>query len=203
MTEDITEDTTEFDNFSFLDVLEGTSYPEETVTVALNEKAAHQAKKLMLQYQEMEDPTQEELETFRKDLDKVRADIDKSRVTFDLRGVDAEKITSAGDIVDEMFVDKKRSFTGADGRQRKYIPDEVAKDYARMMNAVVMSMYITRVTYHANGKTFIGLTPDEVAAFFDKAPAAAKAKLAQAVTGLQVDAASYEAELDEGFFPKS
>lgn len=203
MTEDITEDTTEFDNFSFLDVLEGTSYPEETVTIALDERAAHEAKKLMLEFNSMENPSTKELEAFRDKLEAVRKRIDESRVTFDLRGVDAEKITSASDIVDEMFVDKKLSFRGADGRQRKYIPDEVAKDYARMMNAVVMSMYIVKVTYHKNGKTFIGLNPDEVAAFFDKAPAAAKTRLAQAVTGLQVEAEAYEAELDEGFFPKS
>lgn len=203
MTEEIAEDTTEFDNFSFFDVLEGTSYPEDTVTVALDEKAAHEAKKLMVEYSKMENPTTEELNDFQDRLSKVRKRIDDSRVTFDLRGVDAEKISSAGDIVDEMFVDKKVSFRGADGRQRKYIPDEVAKDYARMMNAVVMSMYIVKATYHKNGKTFIGLSPDDVARFFDKAPSAAKGKLAEAVNGLQVEAAAYEAELDEGFFPKS
>lgn len=203
MTEEITEDTSEFDNFSFFDVLEGTSYPEDTVTVALDERAAHQAKKLMVEHSMMENPTTKELEDFQARLSKVRKDIDESRVTFDLRGVDAEKIASAGDIVDEMFVDKKVSFKGADGRVRKYIPDEVAKDYARMMNAVVMSMYIVRATYHRNGKSFIGLSPDDVARFYDKAPSAAKAKLSAAVQGLQVEAAAYEAELDEGFFPKS
>ncbi|AXC36277.1 tail assembly chaperone [Microbacterium phage Fork] len=200
MTEEITEDTTEFDNFSFFDVLEGTSYPEDTVTVALNEKAAYQAKKLMLEHAAMENPTKAELESFQKRLERVRNEIEESKVTFDLRGVDAEKISSAGDIVDEMFVDKKLTFKGADGRVRKYIPDEVAKDYARMMNAVVMSMYVVRATYHRNGKTFIGISPDDMARFFDKAPEAAKGRLADAVRGLRVEAEAYEAELDEGFF---
>lgn len=202
MSEEI-EDTNALDSFSFFDVLEGTSYPEDSVTVSLNEKAAHQAKKLLLEYQTLENPDEKTLNKFKDDLDKVRADIEKSRVTFDLRGVDAERVTSARDIVEEMFVDKKKTFPGADGRMRKFLPEEHAMDYARMMNAVVMSMYITRVTYHGNGKQFIGLSADEVARFFDKAPSAAKTLLANAVSSLQVDASAYESELDEGFFQKS
>lgn len=202
MSEEI-ENTDPLENFSFFDVLEGTSYPKDEVTVSLNESAGYQAQKLMAEAAEMEDPTPEKLEDLRKRLDKFRKEIEDSRVTFKLTGVSSEMISSSKDIVDEQFVDKKKTIAGANGRPIKYLPEEHALDYQRMLNAVVMSMHIEQVTYQKNGFSKIGLTPDEVAAFYDKAPTAAKARLSAAITGLQVDSDSFEAELDEGFFPKS
>lgn len=195
------------DDFSFFDVLEGVSYPEDEVTVVLDEKAAYRLQKVMTKAdaleRQAEDPTQEEIDAIHDELASIRKDLEKSRVTFYLRGVDGEHIGTAKDVVDGRFEDKKKQTVSAQGQPVRYIPESEAQNYARMMNAVVMSMYVVGVKEHRTGKRKSVMTPDEMAAFYDKAPQAAKERLSSAIAQLRVDSDAYEAQLDEGFFPKS
>lgn len=202
MTEEI-ENQTDFDSFSLFDVLDGVSYPTDEVTVALNEAAAYRAQALVREATELESPTEEQLADISERIAKARQEIEDSKVTFYLRGISDEKIASAGEIVDDLFIDKKRSIKSANGTPMKYLPQEHAKDYSRMLNAVVISMHIERMTEHKTGRTRTAPSMDEIAAFYDKAPLAAKQRLGDAVAKLRVDSGAYEAGLDEGFFPKS
>lgn len=202
-----TEESATPEDFSLFDVLEGVSFPESEITVALNEKAAFDLRRAIHEGEAMQDPdaspTEDEIADLRKRMADLHAQVEKSKLTFYLRGVSGELVSSAKDIVDGMFEDKQKSSISATGQPIKYIPQSEHQAYARMLNAVVMSMYVTQVKDHGKNRIKTGMNADEMAAFYDKAPAAAKSLLSGAITELQVEAAEYEATLDEGFFPKS
>lgn len=194
------------DNFSMFDMLDGVEYPEAEVTVSLNEKAAYKLGRLaadIKRYQADNDEHDEKvLDEYRSDVEKLRKEIDDSKVTFYLKGVPDEIISGARDIAEARFEEVKKPVKAADGLLRKVLPENEHINYARFLNAVVYSMHVVKVYYHKNGATG-GSSPDEMAAFLDRAPDAAKGKLVTEISELRVKAADYEATFDEGFFPKS
>lgn len=191
------------DTFSFFEMMDAVSYPTDEVTVFLDEAAAHSAQKIVREFNEMEDPTEKELKDFKDRIAKLRQRIEDSKVTFYLKGVPDEIVTGAKDMVDERFMDKRKQIRAADGSLRKYLPEEHALAYARLLNATVTSMHIEKAVYHKNGAEFPNPEPDFIAAFYDKAPTAAQQLLSEAVSGLRVQSVEYEQSFDEGFFPKS
>lgn len=194
------------DNFSMFDMLEGVEYPESEVTVSMNERAAYKLTRLaadIKRYRAENDEHDEKvLDEYRADVENLRAEIDNSKVTFYLKGVPDEIINGARDIAEAKFDDAKKQIKGADGIMHKVLPQNEQINYARFLNAVVYSMHIVKVYYHKNG-AIGGSSPDEMAAFLDRAPDAAKGLLVNAISQLRVKAADYEATFDEGFFPKS
>lgn len=199
------------EDFSLYDLLEAVEYPTDEVTVSLNERAAHQLARLdreIKEYladgdEETGEVSDERLAEYREKLDNLRAQIDKSKVTFYLRGVPDDVVTGANDIVEAAFDDKKKNTKTADGRIVKVLPENQKLAYMRYLNAVIFSMHIERVYYHGNGATIHRPDPDQIAAFYDKAPAAAQSLLTAKIQALRVEATDYERNFDEGFFPKS
>lgn len=199
------------ENFSMYDFLDEVEYPEDEVTVATNEKAAHQLGRLASEIQQYmadgepetgeHDP--EKLAEYRKELDSLTAKIENSKITFYLKGVSDERVLEADALVEEKFKDKKKSQRTADNRLVQVLPQEHQKAWMRYLNAVIFSMHIERIHYHGPGVTKIGPTPDDVAAFYDRAPAAAQAILTSRIQKLRVAAEDYERKFDEGFFPNS
>ncbi|AXC37906.1 tail assembly chaperone [Microbacterium phage Jacko] len=194
-------------DFDMFDMLSGVSYPEDTVTVALNEKAAYELAHLeqdILNYRsENEEPDEAVLAEYQSQLEEIVKRIEASKMTFHLRGVSDDLISSAGDIAEEKFKDRKLNQKAADGRIVKYLPEGEKMAYLRYLNAVTYSMHITKFVRHSDGAERVSPNADEIAAFMDKAPDAAKQKLVRAIQELRVAAANYEASLDEGFFQKS
>lgn len=193
-------------DFSMFDMLDGVEYPDDVVEVALNEKAAFLLGRLSkeideYQYQEERDP--KVIDGFRQRLDALTKQVEDSKMTFHLKGVPDEIISAAGEIADAKFEGLKKKVAGADGVIQSYLPQAEKLNYVRYMNAVIFSMHVTKFVRNKDGATRVTPTPDEIAAFMDKAPDAAKNKLAAAVTELRVKAADYEATFDEGFFQKS
>ncbi|AXC37907.1 tail assembly chaperone [Microbacterium phage Jacko] len=191
-------------DFDMFDMLSGVSYPEDTVTVALNEKAAYELAHLeqdILNYRsENEEPDEAVLAEYQSQLEEIVKRIEASKMTFHLRGVSDDLISSAGDIAEEKFKDRKLNQKAADGRIVKYLPEGEKMAYLRYLNAVTYSMHITKFVRHSDGAERVSPNADEIAAFMDKAPDAAKQKLVRAIQELRVAAANYEASLDEGFF---
>lgn len=197
-------------DFSMFDMLDGVEYPEDEVTVALNEKAAHRLANLLreihaYQSDHPDESTmdEEKIADFRKDVADLRKTIDKSKMTFYLKGIADDLLTTAGTVAEEKFEDRKRESIGADGIPIKILPQSEKIAFMRYMNAVTYSMFIQRFVRHSDGAVRTAPTPDEIAAFMDKAPEAAKAIVVRKIQELRVKSADYEATLDEGFFPKS
>lgn len=194
------------DTFSMFDMLDGVEYPEDEVTVSMNEKAAFdlarltaEIKRYQTEAEELEDSV---LEGYRIRLEKLTEAIERSKVTFYIKGVPDEIITGARDIVDAKFEEFKKPIKAADGLIRKILPEHEHLNYTRFLNAVIHSMHVYKVYYHASGAT-TGFSPDEMAAFIDRAPDAAKGLLISKIQELRVKAEDYESNFDEGFFQKS
>ena len=141
-------------DFSMFDMLEGVEYPEDEVTVALNEKAAHQ-------------------------LAAVMAEIARYQV-------------------DHPTPDDRKQEARAD--PMRVMPQGEKLRFMRYMNAVTYSMFIQKLVRHSDGAVHAAPSADEIAAFMDKAPDAAKGKLVEKIQRLRVNSADYEANFDEGFF---
>lgn len=199
------------EDFDMYALMEGVDYPEDEVTVALNEKAAHRLARLDREIraylaegeEEGGEHDQAKLAQYRTELDKLQKAIADSRVTFYLKGVPDELVQGANDIVEARFEDKKKQVKTADNRLVKVLPEGEKMAWVRFLNAVVYSMHIQRVYYHKNGATITAPDADQIAHFYDKAPAAAQALLTSKIQELRVDAQEYERDFDEGFFPKS
>lgn len=197
-------------DFDMFAALEGIEYPEDEVTVALNEKAAHKLASLMAEIQRYqldhpapEDRDQSDLDAFRVRVDELKNTIEKSRMTFYLKGVPDDLLTTAADVAEEKFKDKKKTIADAQGVPQSVLPQAEKMNFMRYMNAVIYSMHIQKFVVHSNGAVRTTPTPDEIAAFMDKAPDAAKGKLVAKIQELRVRSEDYESHLDEGFFPKS
>lgn len=211
---DVTTDTITPAEFDFYELMTGAVYPKDSVTVTLDESAAYEALKIAREFDEFregdlyaEDPESDEVKEkiaeFEERIEAVKDRVNANSVTFDLTGVSDELIESAKQSVDELFADKRKQRKLADGSIQKYIPDDVAKDYLRMLNATVYSLQIERMTFHKNGAQFVSPDPDKVAHFFDIAPRGSKAIVAGRIHELSVKAQDLVDQMDEGFFPKS
>lgn len=194
-------------DFNMFDALEGVEYPEDEVTVALNERAAHQLAALMREVQEYRldhpDPEQEKLDEFHERAEKIKKVIKDSRITFYLKGVPDDLLSKTADIAEEKFKDKRRTITDAEGIPQSVLPQGEKVNFIRYMNAVTYSMFIQRFVRHSDGAVRTTPNADEIAAFLDRAPEAAKGKLVAKIQELRVKSEDYEASLDEGFFQKS
>lgn len=197
-------------DFNVFDLLEGVEYPEDEVTVALNERAAHRLASLMREIREYEashpdrstmDP--EKVAGFEREVESLKNMIQKSRVTFYLKGIPDDLLTTAGQVAEEKFEEAKKDSTDAQGNQIKVLPQSEKLRFMRYMNAVTYSMFIQRLVRHSDGAVRTAPSADEIAAFMDKAPEAAKGKLVSRIQELRVKSADYEASFDEGFFQKS
>lgn len=194
-------------DFDMFDMLEGVEYPEDEVTVALNEKAAHRLAALMREIREYQvnnpEPEDAKLAEFHKRADDIKKAIEKSRVTFYLKGIPDDLLTTAANVAEEKFEDLKETVLGADGQPVSVLPRSEKINFMRYMNAVTYSMFIQRFVRHSDGAVRVAPSADEIAAFLDKAPDAAKGKLVVKIQELRVESAAYEANFDEGFFQKS
>lgn len=213
-TTDIVTDTITPEEFDFYALMSGAVYPKDTVTVTLDESAAYDALHIAQEFDEFrtsaayeEDPESDEVKAkiadFEARIEAVKNRVNENSVTFDLTGVSDELIESAKASVDEQFEDKRKQRKLADGSLQKYIPDDVAKDYLRMLNATVFSLQIERMRFNKVGAEFVAPDPDKVAHFFDTAPRGSKMIVANKIMALSVDAQSLVNQMDEGFFPKS
>lgn len=194
-------------DFDMFDMIEEVDYPEDTVTVALNERAAFELIRLeqdIAEYMEStEDPDKAVLAEYRKDFEDIKKRIDDSKMTFYLKGVGDETVAGAQDVAEAKFEELKKPTKAADGTIRKYLPESEKINFMRYLNAVTYAMHITKFVRHRDGATRTTPSPDEIAAFMDRAPEAAKALLTDRIQRLRVRASDYEAKLDEGFFQKS
>lgn len=197
-------------DFDMFAALEGIEYPEDTVTVALNERAAHQLAALMAEIQRYmldhpaaEDRDQANLDAFQQRHDDIKKVIEKSRITFYLKGIPDDILTTAGEVAEEKFEEFKKDYTDAQGNTIKILPQSEKLRYMRYMNAVTYSMFIQKFVRHSDNAVRVTPSADEIAAFMDKAPEVAKGKLVAKIQELRVKSEAYEAQLDEGFFPKS
>ncbi|QDH48056.1 tail assembly chaperone [Microbacterium Phage DejaVu] len=194
-------------DFNMFDALEGVEYPEDEVTVALNEKAAHRLANLMgeihryqVDHPAPEDRDPQVIADLAKRVESIKKDIEKSRITFYLKGIPDDVLTTAADVAEEKFEEVKKDAIDAQGNPIKVLPQSEKIRFMRYMNAVTYSMFIQRFVRHSDKAVRTTPTPDEIAAFMDKAPEAAKGKLVSKIQELRVRSEDYEATLDEGFF---
>ena len=190
------------ETFSFFEVLEGRTYPEDEVTVSMDEAAAYDLGKLQRDMDEAKEPTDLEIKEFQERADNLQKRIEDSKFTFHLKGVPDDLIADIKEVADERFHDKKINRKNAQGHIERILPEGENANYMRFFSAVMMSLHVTSIQEHRTGKVMTAPSADEIAYFYDKAPGAAKERLSQAIAALRVASAQYEAQLDEGFFPK-
>lgn len=193
------------DTFSFFDVLEERTYPTDEVTISIDEAAGYELNKLAMKLHELrtsEGATEEDYAAVEQQADDLRERIERSQFTFQLKGVSDDRITDAMEVVEARFEDKKVPRKKADGSLQRELPKSEGLNYARFLNAVTFAMHIEQIVRHKNGSVMTAPDADEIAAFFDKAPHAAQERVATAIQSLRVASSTYEASLDEGFFPK-
>lgn len=187
------------DTFSFFDVLSERTYPTDTVTVFLDEQAAYEGRKIALEMESAEDPTEVDVEKYSARIDALRDRIQASEYVFHLRGISDDKYADAKAVVDEKFKGRQKQRRTADGRLEKYLDEDDQMAYLRYLSALMISLHVDQIV-DPNGRVNTAPGADEIAMFVDKAPSAAVEKLNEAVKALRVSATQYEATLDEGFF---
>lgn len=193
------------ETFSFFDVLEERTYPEDKVTVSIDEAAGYELSKLANKLRELrmsENASEEDYKAVEKQADELKERLEASQFTFYLKGISDDSVTDAIEVVDGAFEKKKTQVKAADGTIVRKLPESESMNYARYLNAVVLSLHVQRIVRHKNGSVMVAPSPDEIANFFDKAPSAAKERINTAMQSLRVASSSYEATLDEGFFLK-
>lgn len=179
------------------------SYPKDTVTVYLDDGAAHEYRKLRAEADLVEgEPDQDFIDDFNARLEALREKIKKSERTFYLTGVDADKMKDAMTSSEAHFEDRKVNRKRADGSIVRELPQSAQVDFMRYVSAVTLAMHVEKIVDGA-GREVVAPGPDALLLFLDKAPAYAVREVSQAVERLQVDARDFEAALDDGFFPKS
>lgn len=193
------------DTFSFFDVLEERTYPKDVVTVYLDEAAAYDFNKLSMEIDMMpqEDATPEVIAEFQDRAQKLQDRLRKSKYTFYLTGVSDDRVEQASVVANEQFEDKKLQRYTATKTIEKYLPESEQMNYVKFFNAIVLSLHIEQIVQHKDGRVMTAPDPEQVLAFMEKAPEAAKKLVNDKISGLRVRANAYEAALDEGFFPKS
>ena len=208
MSDDINVPATPVDSFSFFDVLEERTYPEETFSVYLDEGAAYEYAKLRIEVDRVgidldsddydDEARKAQGQEFVDRAEALKERMRKSRYVFHVKGVSDDRIVDAKEIVEERFSDKKRQRKRADGSLEKYLPEDVQIDYVRFLDAVMLSLHIQQIEA-PNGKVMTAPSADEIAHFMDKAPSAAQARVRDKIHALRVESADYEAGIDEGF----
>ena len=190
------------DEFSFFDVLNEISYPKDEFSVYLDESAAFDFRKIQTEIDTTTEPDAERVEDWDARLEDIRTRLAKSKFTFYVTGVSDDRIEEAAEVANAQFADKKKQRKTASGTIEKYLPDDVAQDYLRFFNAVVLSLHIERIVQNATGRTMVAPSPDEVAQFLRKAPGAAKVEVNERIQALRAKSGEFESALDVGFFPK-
>lgn len=190
------------ETFSFFDVLEGVTYPEDEVTVSIDESAAYELGKIVREIDGKTQMDEAEVEEYTARVKALEKRIEDSKFTFYLKGVADDIVASGKDVADGRFESKKVNRKNAQGHIERVLPESENLDYIRFLNAVVLALHVTSILERRTGRVMTAPTADEMAAFFDKAPGAAKDRLSQAIGSLRVASNQYEASLDEGFFPK-
>lgn len=190
-------------DFFFFDVLDGRTYPEDTVDVFVDEKAVYDYAKAQRAYDAIANPTEEDTKTFSDQVEAFRERILKSQFTFFLKGISDDEVTKSREETDAHFEKLKVQRKAADGMIRRELPEGEATNYLNYFNSLVMSKHVQKIYRHGDDTTRTAPTVDDISGFMAKAPAAAKEKLANAIAALRVESTEYERALDEGFFLKS
>lgn len=190
------------DTFSFFDVLEEVTYPNDVVTLYMDEAAAYDFAKLAAEIDITVEPDKKQVAAFKKRAEDLKTRIEKSKYTFYLRGVSDDRVSEAEELVEAKFEDVKRPRKNAQGHIERVLPPSEQKNYLRYFNAVVFSLHIEQIVQESTGRVMVAPHPDEVAHLYDKAPGSEKQKLSNAIGALRVRSEAYERSLDEGFFQK-
>lgn len=192
-----------FDLFSLIE--EDYGYPEAVVDIFMNEKAAHERMTRIRKIAVLDKDNPEHHALLRQLIDEVKeleTKIEKSQVTFHLRGIESSKLEEARDIVNEKFEEKKKQRYTADKTVQKYLPEDEQLEWAKYFNALVNSMYVTKVVdYRGREQAAPGV--DRMYAFLTKGPESQRKKFLNAVADLKLPTEQFESRLDDSFFPKS
>lgn len=187
------------ETFSFFDVLSEKAYPRDTVTVYMDDAAAYDLRKISREAEELD--SQEDMNDLAERLAALRQRIEASAMTFHLAGVGADRMQDAMNVANEHFEGKKVNRKRADGSIMRELPQDQQVAFMRYMSAVTLSLHVEKIVL-ADGRQMVAPSPDEIAAFMDKAPVAAMEAINRAVRDLQVTTSDFEATLDEGFLAK-
>lgn len=185
------------ETFSFFDVLEGIEYPKDEVEIYLDERAAHDQRKLnerVLNPPEGGFSEGEKREILKQKTD-IEARLEASKYIFKLTGVEDDKITNVKTLADEKFNVSRKA---ADGTLRQVLPPEKQMDYMRFFNASVNALHIEQIVA-PDGRVLTAPNVEEIARFYDKAPTSQKQKLNGAIQELSVEASEFENRVDADF----
>ena len=189
------------ETFSFFDVLSEKAYPRDIVNVYLDDAAAYDLRKIGDEAEEMDPDNAEAINALGERLKALRQRIEASAMTFHLAGVGADRMQEAMQVANDHFEGKKVNRKRADGSIMRELPQEQQVAFMRYASAVTLSLHIERIVL-ADGRAQTAPSPDEIAAFLDKAPLAAVNTINDAVKALQVSTQDFERTLDEGFLAK-
>lgn len=191
------------ESFSFVDVLSERAYPKDRVDLAMDEVAAIELDKIMLQINDIpEGGDSGELEQLLADAERYSQRLDKSTYTFYLTGVSDDTITDLQEIASAEFEPKKKPVKSASGRIERILPESEQANYLRYFNALGLSVHIEQIVHAATGRVMTAPPVEEIAVFMDKAPTSQKVKLQVKINALRASSEAFERRIDADFLAK-
>lgn len=164
--------------FDFLAALEGRSYPEDEVTVFIDEAGLYELHKINEEQKFIGDPDSKEAKALERRKKALTKQVSATAMTFKARGV--------APAVSQMLV-------------KKYSEKD---DYEGLADELLAAVLVAVVD--ANGaEDRRKYSKDDAKKIRDLLPPAAYGKVSDMVNDLNINAAIYDQTVDAGFLPKS
>lgn len=196
--QDIVDAAMEEGTFSFAEVAQGRSYPQDTVSIYLDEATAYKIA-------ELEDRANSELDSdvvnkIDAEIAELRIVIEKSKYTFKIHGIPLERRDELLERAREQIKPEFDSFKNfVNGRVEKTEKDSPERD--RLYNNMLWAEHITEVV-GPDGR--VDRNPGiGTAEAIRKAPISQQVVFTRAIQKLVVAADSFEARIDDDFLAKS
>ena len=185
--------------FNFLDRLANRNYPEEHVTVYLDEAAGLKLKELLAQHADAEDG--EAAVAIEEKMTAVYERLEASRYTVNLMGISVEEYDAVIDLGLESYpVEYEESVTPLTFQKVKTpLPSE---ERETLIRTVLWSKFIRSVE-DVDGNMDDAITPEWVAVFLNNLPIMGQMRIKDAVETLRMTTDWMDAIQDEDFFLKS
>ena len=185
--------------FSFSEVLQGRGYPRDEVTVFLDEQTAHTIAKLETQAAGMD--SGEKFDAVTKQVSVLRKKLAATAYTFKLTGISQDMKETVLKSAQEKFPTKydsnKNFLTGGIDRTEKPNPER-----DRYFSSVLYQAHVEQIVA-PDGAVNTAPDSETMDDFLRKAPESQVMRFLDAVHGLQVTAATFEAATNEDFLAKS
>lgn len=180
------------ETFDLLEVVSGIAYPEDEIVLYLDEVSLHALAKA----REIVDTLEgDEAAKVNEKIKALEAAIEENAYTFNLKGVSPDFEKEARKSARSRYPDRKQDVQGF----KVPVPTEEQNDY---FEAIVLAANIQSIRQHRTGAVIPQPDVDTLQKFLARAPRGQANRLVDAINGLKVDSAKFEAAIGDDFLAK-